>query len=283
MTKELIYEKLLNSLNDNQNKFYPEDLVNKGSSKAKYYYKNIKDNCYYEPHNKLDERARAIYSSAMMIYNLLGNSVILKEKSYEVIYEEELDAITPGNGKCETHKAHLDATLRREDEIIFVEAKMTEWLSNPKNLKPAYLNESSYLEITKDKEKFINFFKMIINQNNLTQAGYKSIYEKYDAIQMTIHILGIYNFIKSGKNNNIKKISLINCIWGYKEIPQYNKELEEATDFIKKANTYFKPIFNSLGVDFNIEHYSFHELKSIIDFREEEEKLKYLKRYDIEF
>lgn len=281
MTKELIYEKLLNSLNDNQNKFYPEDLVNKGSSKAKYYYKNIKDNCYYEPHNKLDERARSIYSSAMMIYNLLGNSVILKEKSYEVIYEEELDAITPGNGKYETHKAHLDATLRREDEIIFVEAKMTEWLSNPKNLKPAYLNKSSYLEITKDKENFIDFFKTLINKNNLTQAGYKSIYEKYDAIQMTIHILGIYNFIKTGKNNNIKKISLINCIWGYKEIPQYNKELEEANDFIKKANTYFKPIFNSLGIYFNIEHYSFHELKSIIDFTQDEEKLEYLKRYDI--
>ena len=140
MTTDIkIYDKLINKLNDNPDKFYPEDLVNKGSSKAKYYYKSLKDNCYYEPHNKLDERARAIYSSAMMIYNLLGKSVILKEKSYEVIYEEELDAITPGNGKYETHKAHLDATLRNADEIIFIEAKMTEWLSSPKNLKPAYL------------------------------------------------------------------------------------------------------------------------------------------------
>ena len=100
---------------------------------------------------------------------------------------------------------------------------------------------------------------------------------------MTIHILGIYNFIKQGKNNNIKKISLINCIWGYKEIPQYNQELKEAKDFITKANTYFKPIFKSLGIDFYIEHYSFHELKDMIDFNDDKEKLKYLTRYDIEF
>ena len=44
---------------------------------------------------------------------------------------------------------------------------------------------------------------------------------------MTIHILGIYNFIKLGNNNNIKKLSLINCIWDCPSISQYKKEVEE--------------------------------------------------------
>lgn len=99
---------------------------------------------------------------------------------------------------------------------------------------------------------------------------------------MTIHILGIYNFIKQEKNNNIKKISPTNCIWDCNGVPQYEKELEEAKDFITKANTYFKPIFKSLGIDFSIEHYSFHELKDMINFNQDKEKLKYLTRYDIE-
>lgn len=274
-----IYDKLLNNLKDTKDKFYPSDL--KKSTKAKYYYKDIKDNCYDEPHDKLDLRARSIYSSATMIYNLLGKSVTLNNKSYEVIYEEELPAITPGKGKYQTHKAHLDATLRNDKEIIFVEAKMREWLGQPKTLKQAYLNESKYLDITEDKKLFIEFFKSIIKDDNENKEEYKSIYKKYDAIQMTIHILGIYNFIKLGNNNNIKKISLINCIWDCPSISQYKKEVEEANNFIPKANSYFKPIFKKLGIDFNIEHYSFHELKDMIDFSNDKERLEYLKRYDI--
>lgn len=274
-----IYNKLLENLNQPQDKFYPEDL--KDSSKAKYYFKDIKDNCYDIPHDKLDNRARAIYSSATMIYNLLGKSVTINNKSYEVFYEEELPAITQDKNKYQTHKAHLDATLRNNDEIIFVEAKMREWLGQPKKLKNAYLDKNKYLSITADKQQFIKFFKMIIENSNLEQEEYKSIYEKYDAIQMTIHILGIYNFIKLGSNNNIKKISLINCIWDLPGIPQYEKEVEEANNFIPKANSYFKPIFKKSGIDFNIVHYSFHELKDIIDFSNAKERLEYLKRYDI--
>lgn len=278
-TETKIYDKLLINLNQTKDKFYPSDLQN--SSKAKYYFKNIKDNCFDTPHDKLDNRARAIYSSAAMIYNLLGKSVTLNKKSYEVIYEEELPAITPVKNKYQTHKAHLDATLRNDEEIIFVEAKMREWLGQPKKLKNAYLDETKYLDITTEKQQFINFFKTIIENSNLELEEYKSIYKKYDAIQMTIHILGIYNFIKLGNNNDIKKISLINCIWDCNGIPQYEKEVEEANNFIPNANSYFKPIFKKLGIDFNIEHYSFHELKELIDFDSDKERLEYLKRYDI--
>lgn len=274
-----IYNKLLSNLNMTPDKFYPEDLRN--STKAKYYFKDIKDNCYDIPHEKLDNRARAIYSSATMIYNLLGKYVTLNNKSYEVIYEEELPAITPGKNKHQTHKAHLDATLRNNDEIIFLEAKMREWLGQPKKLKNAYLDETKYLDITTEKQQFINFFKTLINEKSLELKEYKSIYQKYDAIQMTIHILGIYNHIKLRNNNKIKNISLINCIWDYPGIPQYEKEVEEANDFIYKANNYFKPIFKKLGINFNIKHYSFHELKELIDFKSDKERFEYLKRYDI--
>jgi len=159
---------------------------------------------------------------------------------------------------------------------------MREWLGNPKTLKKAYLNESNYLNITEDKDKFIEFLNLLIKDKEKEQEEYKSIYSKYDAIQMTIHILGIYNFIKSEKNNNIKKISLINCIWDCKGIPQYETEAKEANNFIPKANTYFKPLFKNMGIDFNIEHYTFHELKNMIDFSRDKKRLEYLKRYDIE-
>lgn len=247
-----------------------------------YYYKNLRDNCYYIPHKELKKDARAIYSSAAMIYNLLGNSVTLNNKNYDVIYEEELDGITPGKGRHETHRAHLDASLRNDNEIIFLESKMTEWLGSPKRLKESYLNPDNYLPITKDRDFFIDFFKTIIDKSNLTKNGYKSIYKKYDAIQMTIHILGIYNFIQSKKNNNITKISLINCIWGYNQIPQYKREIEEASKFIEYANKKFIPLFKKLGIDFKIEHYSFHKLKESIDFTNDQEHKKYLTRYDIE-
>jgi hypothetical protein len=82
-TETKIYEKLLNNLNQPKDKFYPKDL--KKSSKAKYYFKDIKDNCYDIPHDKLDNRARSIYSSASMIYNLLGKNVTLNNKYYEVL------------------------------------------------------------------------------------------------------------------------------------------------------------------------------------------------------
>lgn len=278
-TETKIYDKLLENLNQIKDKFYPDDL--KKSSKAKYYFKDIKDNCYDIPHDKLDNRARAIYSSATMIYNLFGKSVTLNNKYYEVIYEEELPAITPGENKYQTHNAHLDATLRNNDEIIFVEAKMREWLGKPKKLKNTYLDESKYLDITTEKQQFISFFKTIIEDSNAILKEYKSIYKKYDAIQMTIHILGIYNFIKLRNNNKIKNIYLINCIWDYPGISQYEKEVEEANDFIYKANNYFKPIFKKLGINFNIKYYSFHELKELIDFKEDKERLEYLKRYDI--
>lgn len=278
MKKEEIYEKLLQNLEKDKDKLCPSDME---SQMAKYYYKTIEDNCYYKPHNKLGKNTNAIYSSAMMIYNLLGNEVTLNKKDYQVQYEEELEAITPGKGRFETHKAHLDASLKREDEIIFCEAKMTEWFGSPKTLAEAYLDEECYLNITDNKKEFIKFFKELVDINTLSNGRYKSKYKRYDAIQMTIHILGIYNFVKSNKNGNIKNISLINCVWGYDEIEQYLEEKEEAKEFIEKANIKFKPIFIKLGIEFNIEYYSFHELKNLIDFSKDSEKLEYLKRYDI--
>ena len=77
--------------------------MKRNSKRAKYYYKKIEDNCYYKPHNKLADNARCIYSSAMMIYNLLGNKVSLNNDLYDVIYEEELEAIKKGKGRFESH------------------------------------------------------------------------------------------------------------------------------------------------------------------------------------
>ena len=45
---------------------------------------NNADNCFDKPHTKLDSKARAVYSSATMIYNLLGNEVNIDGKKYQV-------------------------------------------------------------------------------------------------------------------------------------------------------------------------------------------------------
>ena len=278
-----IYKQLLDNLGLDNEKFEPEDMKANHPTKAKYYVKNIADNCFDEPHSKLDSSARAVYSSVTMIYNLFGKNVIIDGKKYQVEYEEELKAIVPSNGRYETHKAHLDASLRCDNEIIFCEAKLKEWFGSPKKLAASYLKPECYFEDTTDKNLFINFFKSIIDMKSLNAEGkYKSIYKRYDAIQMTIHILGIYNYVKEQiHRQHINKITLINCVWGYDVIPEYEVEKKEATEFIKLANKEFKKIFDEIGVEFEIKYYSFHELKDKIDFSADKERLEYLKRYDV--
>lgn len=141
--------------------FSPLDMINEHPDKAPFYLKNILDNLYNaQLHNKIDFRANAIKSSAAMIFNTLGSTdFFLDGRKYNNIkYEVELEVI-----KIEEHKhnAHLDASFISDNgkEINFVEAKMLEWLSSPKNLSRVYLDKKCYLKETGDKIKnFIDFF-----------------------------------------------------------------------------------------------------------------------------
>jgi len=287
----LLRENLERNFNFSDKEFSPNDEKLRKSRMKKYYLKDAKNNCYkgkIDLKLKADWRSKSIYSSAVMIYNLFGNKVRFKNKDeykdYNVIYEEELEAIKP-EGKYKTHKAHLDASLRTEDEIIFIEAKMTEWFSNPKKLAKAYLNKECYLPIEgSEPEIFIEFFKKIIDMESIDKNGkYKSIsdYKVYDAIQMTLHILGIYNFVLENKNESINKIYLYNCVWGSIKIRRYQEEEQQGKKYCQLANKYFKKVFKNLGIDFTVEYYTFNELKDKID---DIERKKYLDdRYKIDF
>ena len=298
MKEEEILDRLLEKLQQNENisnqLLEPIKFKQKHPSKAKYYFKNYQNNIYNisdEMKNKIDKNhARAIHNSAVMIYNLLGDSVIYDNKEYEVEYEKELKVIKDNTGK--EHIAHLDFFMKNDSKLIFGEAKMLEWLRAPKYLKDVYLLKESYID--EADIKFIDIFDKFIKKDNLkrhkVRSGYKSIYNRYDAFQMLIHILGIYRFVRRGENRNIKDIELVNVVWGNEIIPKYNEEKKEATEFIEEANTIFNPnsnsnpnpIFKELGVEFKIKYYNYEEFKQKITFKDNNRKL-YLERYNINF
>jgi len=289
MKEEEVLEKLLTNIQNNnpKSKMCPKEFNEKHPNKANYYFENYEDNFYKsciseKMKKKINKNhARAIYNSAVMIYNLLGEKVEWDGKNYTVEYEKELPVIKDNTGK--DHIAHLDFFMECDDNILFGEAKMIEWFGSPKYLKKAYLIEESY---EKDDEKIFikKFDEFIIRDDDGTRhevkSGYKSIYTKYDAFQMLIHILGIYKFIKSKEYNGKKDIKLINVVWGNDSIEAYQKEKKEANDFIKKANEIFKQIFEDYGVNFKIEYYNYNEFKKKITFTDKNRE-NYLDRYNI--
>ena len=277
---ELLKEKLCKVMSFSEDKFSPENMQEKHSNKAKFYLKNSSDNLYKrEKHSKLDKRSNAIKSSAAMIFNTLGkDSFYWCNKKYNQIkYEEELEAILSGNDK--SHNAHLDVRFIAEDdsEIVFVESKLLEWFSSPKNLSPSYLEQKQYINTTGEKKKdFINFFKSLLQEPNKkdSKGCFVGKFRKYDALQMTIHILGIYNFFVN--NKQYKHIRLLNIVWDNKDCKQYQNEVIQAKEYITMVNKSLVPIFGECV--FEVEYIPYSEFYSKLEFEDKSRK-EYLKRY----
>ena len=284
MTEEEILQILKDKLLDvntklNEDSFSPLSMIKEHPQKAPFYLKNKSDNLYDGLiHDKIDKRANAIKSSAAMIFNTLGSTdFFIDGKKYNQIkYEEELKAIKTNDRE---HNAHLDARYVSEEgkEIVFVESKMLEWLSAPKNLARAYLDKNNYFSETGDAtEIFIDFFKSLLQTPKKEDDEGRLVgkFRKYDAIQMTIHILGIYNFYhESGKQYN--KIRLINIVWDDNRFAQYKREVKEAQEFIKLARNVLLPLFDG---KFEIEYIPYSELYEKITFTDKNRK-EYLRRY----
>lgn len=98
-------------------------------------------------------------------------------------------------------------------------------------------------------------------------------FERYDAIQMTIHILGIFNFYQ--KNKQYEKIRLINIVWDDNRFSQYRKEKEEAKEYIELVTKYLYSLFYG---KFEIEYIPYSEFYERITFSDQKRK-EYLKRY----
>jgi hypothetical protein len=101
-------------------------------------------------------------------------------------------------------------------------------------------------------------------------------FRKYDVIQMTIHILGIYNFDKSSECT-FDKIRLLNIVWDNNNCSQYKKESEQAKEYIKLVNEKLVPLFYG---KFEIEYQPYSSFYQSISFDDNDRK-EYLKRYII--
>ncbi|MCR4558964.1 MAG: hypothetical protein K5685_02705 [Bacteroidales bacterium] len=255
------------------------------SEKAQQYYLRDKNKNFFETPNadtKLGVGVEALRSSAAMIFNLLGQkSLRINNIDFEPPkYEYKYPAIK--SEKNTTHNAHLDAVLFSKDEnyMYAIEAKLLEWINSPKNLSSAYLEREMYLEYNLCQDIFKNFFNRYIVQKTDSKRIYCHNKKRYDAIQMTIHILAIYNACCGKYTKLPKNITLYNVVWKF-DCEDYHTEEKEAKEFIENANKTFRPLFKEKGHEFTVEYKTFQEFKEVIDLSNDCNREAYLKRYEI--
>lgn len=254
------------------------------SEKRVFYLFDKRNNLFDIPNHKteLGTGVEAVRSSAAMVYNLLGEKeFILDHKVYSgAKFEKTFPAIIdePGN----SHEAHLDAVFHSSDntEMYAVEAKLLEWKDSPKNLAKAYLDKDMYLDSNKERQVFIDFFHSLVHQEEDKEGRYKHKTKTYDAIQMTIHTLALYNHFSQYPTSTVKKLTLQNIVWKY-DCDEYETEEKEAFDYMQNANEQFAPLFKKLGIDFSIQYSTFQDFKKRIDFTNAQKRFDYLKRYEI--
>lgn len=255
-----------------------------------YHLKDIKSNLYFDPYDGIDERANSIRSSAALIYNTIGpNEIFFDGKRYpHIVYEREFPALNENDKSDHDHSAHLDVSLISEDktELVLVEAKCLEWMHNPKSLSIAYLSEYCYRKETgKWISHFIDSFRSMKaypeKKDPKDNSRVLPAYQKYDAIQMNIHILGIYNYCVWKEDLIQKKICLINIVWDYDEAEEYQIEEREGREYVSYANVAFRNLFNQLGVDFSVEYVRYSDFLNRVDWTKDTEHRNYLRRYEI--
>lgn len=250
-----------------------------------YHLKNVETNLFFKPYEGLDQKADSIRSSAAMIYNTIGpNHIVFDGKTYSTIeYEKKLPVLN------NRPSAQLDVSMVSNDESekVFIEAKCLEWLDRPKSLKDAYLSKENFpKEVTNVCSSFINSFNCLLSSPQMkTPNDERSIlpfYERYDAIQMNIHILGIYNHCVREGDNIPKKVRLLNIVWDYAEAEEYRTEEKEGKEYVAFANVTFRNLFKQIGVDFSVEYVPYSEFLKRVDWSHDMEHRNYLKRYELQ-
>lgn len=248
------------------------------SSQAPFYFQKLDDNLI-EPMSsdviaayksgagsELDEKMRALRSSSAMTYNLLGNGAVeVETKStafvpgkYQIFYEKQLATI-----KRNPHKANLDAYLEGDQQLIFCEMKMTEWLFNrPGLLRESYFRKELYYH-PEIYDAAMECLKKIILPNPTDYKTYYSSLTQYDALQMFKHTLAIYNYVSENRERIPSSIRLVNCVWHLPKsaklseaaAAEYNsREKTEHTEFemFYSSTLQMRNCFADMGVDFDI-------------------------------
>lgn len=271
--KEQILKKLKESFSQPEEKFLNE-----------YYLKDIESNLFFRPYDKIDSRAYSIRSSAAMIYNTIGPDAITFDgvRYSKIEYERKFPVLQ------KRPPAQLDVSLQNDEisELLLVEAKCLEWIDNPKSLKDAYLMESNY-RINDESiiSIFIESFRNLLSYPEKRDLEDKTrilpYYQIYDAIQMNIHILGIYTYCVKEKKNLPKRIRLLNIVWDYDEAEEYQTEEREGKEYVSFANVNFRNLFKQLGIDFSVEYVRYSDFLKRVDWSNDMEHRKYLERYEI--
>lgn len=297
-----ILEYLKKSYENATNKQMISDL-DMNSKQAPYYFRFLEDNLI-EPMsevtlkrysqadgNELEQKMKALRSSSAMTYNIIGNDhVIVKDSSqyfipgrYQVFFEEQLPTL-----KRNPRKANMDVFLKSEQELIFCEMKMTEWLFNkPGVLKESYFDRNRYFDADAF-QAFSSCLDKIVLEEPTDYGTYHSALEQYDVLQMYKHTLAVYNYAIKNKGNIPSVIRLVNCVWHLPEtdflsedakVFYETKEMCEYKEFIffYKATEEIRKRFEKLGFDFDI---LFLDAKEFVQqLSKNSEQLEYLKRY----
>ena len=155
-----------------------------------------------------------------------------------------------------------------------------------------YLNVNSYKHLQCDSDMINAAIKDSVKSGQIVVneaiKEYKTYFKRYDCFQMFKHILACYNYC--AKHRNIKKITLVNCVWEIKnpdlivDLPKrYATILAEENnefDVFKKMTADIKTLFKKeLNVEFNIEYIPYYEFAEKIIVLSDAEK-DYLKRYN---
>jgi hypothetical protein len=259
---------------------------------AAYHLKDIESNLFDKPYDGIDKRANALRSSAAMIYNTIGpkgNIITIGGIDYLVTeYEQKFPALSNADNPDHPHDAHIDVSLEsaHKTELIFIEAKCLEWFDAPKSMSTAYLSARCYRpETDKNTANFIESFRRLRRypekEDPKDSSRLLPYYKTYDAIQMNIHILGIYNYCARGEAKGVKKIRLMNIVWDYYDAEEYRAEEHEGRKYVAFANKTFKKLFKDLGIDFSVEYVRYSEFLNRVDWSKDIARREYLKRYEI--
>lgn len=252
------------------------------ASQAPYYLADLQDNLV-EPMdarhsaaygggsgNELDSKMKALRSSSALTFNTFGNGPaifnaegLLPQGTYKVSYEYQLPTLSHN-----PNPANLDARLVRDDDgcVAYFEFKMLEWLtSQPGRLRPAYFDLENYLIPRADAKLFAEVFLRLSDCAPLAAAGtdspLKCRFSRYDAFQMTKHLLAIYTAVVQGKESH-GKVILVNCVWDLihpERLGEYEAryrrlricEKEEYGEFAKATEPLCE-LFRNRGIDFQM-------------------------------
>lgn len=265
-----------------------------GRTRQLYYLKRLEDNlavpisdgvrAMYEGGSggELDWKMCSIRSSSAMTFNLLGNGPVRIASgghagTYGLAYEYQLPTL-----RNNPHPANLDAYLESENEDVYCEMKMLEWLGAPRHvLRPDYLEAANYLIPREDAEHFIALFRELSHVGNTGKGrGPERLSDgRYDSLQMAKHLLAIYGRVSNDVSYRPEKITLLNCVWeltnpavlGRYEAKYLKMEAEEREGFRRfaaLAAEHASTLFDAKGVRFSVEYVTVPELISAIEYDE---------------